>query len=137
MSDYVFGTTDLVDRQREAMQRCLDPVTRARLADLGVGPGWRCLEVGGGGGSIARWLADRVGPTGHVLATELDPGGLRCGERLEVRQHDIVEDELPEAAFDLVHARLVLLHLPKRRQALTRMVRALRPGGHLLLGEFD
>jgi hypothetical protein len=56
-----------------------------------------------------------------VLATDLDPGGLRSGERLEVRRHDIVEDELPERTFDLVHARLVLLHLPKRRQALARM----------------
>ena len=38
-----------------------DPVTRARLTRLGVAPGARCLEVGAGSGSIARWMADQVG----------------------------------------------------------------------------
>ena len=137
MSDYLFGSADLLDEQRQAMQRCLDATTIAHLRRVGAGPGWRCLEVGAGGGSIATWLADCVGPTGHVLATDLDCSALRGTGQLEVRQHDIVADELPEAEFDLVHARLVLLHLPERRRALARMVRALRPGGHLLLGEFD
>ncbi|MDN5915959.1 MAG: class I SAM-dependent methyltransferase [Pseudonocardia sp.] len=137
MNDYVFGATDLVDQQREAMQRCLDPNTFTQLESLGVGPGWRCLDVGGGGGSVANWLARQVGTTGSVLVTDTAPDGLRSTEIVEVRQHDIVTDDLPEAEFDLVHARLVLLHLPERRRALARMVRALRPGGWLLLGEFD
>lgn len=137
MNDYVFGATDLVDEQREAMQRCLDPTTFSRLEGLGVGPGWRCLDVGGGGGSVADWLGRRVGKTGSVLVTDTAPDGLRSTENVEVRQHDIATDELPEGQFDLVHARLVLLHLPERRRALARMVRALRPGGWLLLGEFD
>ncbi|MBW0101757.1 class I SAM-dependent methyltransferase [Pseudonocardia sp. KRD291] len=137
MSGYVFGTTDLVDEQRESMQRCLDPITFARLEDLGVGPGWRCLDVGGGGGSVADRLGRMVGETGSVLVTDTAPDGLCTRGNVEVRHHDIVTDELPEAEFDLVHARLVLLHLPERRRALDRMVRALKPGGWLLLGEFD
>ncbi|TCK26742.1 class I SAM-dependent methyltransferase [Pseudonocardia endophytica] len=137
MSDYVFGGADLVGEQREAMQRCLDPITFARLEALGVGPGWRCLDVGGGGGSVADWLGRQVGNTGSVVVTDTVPDGLHAGGNVEVRRHDIVTDDLPEAEFDLVHARLVLLHLPERRRALARMVRALKPGGWLLLGEFD
>ena len=63
-----------------------------------------------------------------MLATDLDCGALSTAAPLETREHDIVIDELPEAEFVLVHARLVLVHLPERRRALARMVRALRPG---------
>ena len=95
--------------------------------------------MGAGGGSIATWLCDRVGPTGHVVATDIDPRYLDAAGRpnLEVRRHDIASDPLPEAAFDLVHARLVLVHLPERENALLRIVRALKPGGWLLVEEFD
>jgi ubiquinone/menaquinone biosynthesis C-methylase UbiE len=121
--------------------RCLaaahDAITTARLADSGVGPGWRCLEVGAGGGSVARWLAERTAPGGGVLATDVKPGHIPAHPGLEVRRHDIVHDPLPEAAFDLVHSRLVLTHLPQRRAVLGRLLRALRPGGVLQLEEFD
>src|SRR5205814_1252413 len=56
---------------------------------------------------------------------------------LEVRRHNIATDGLPEAAFDLTHARAVLTHLPERWQALQRMVSALKPGGWLLVEEVD
>ncbi|MQA17207.1 MAG: methyltransferase domain-containing protein [Pseudonocardiaceae bacterium] len=138
VTGYVFDASDLVGEQRKYMQQALDPITTARMEALGVGPGWRCLEVGGGGGSIADWLSERAGNSGHVLVTDVDPDEIRRNaENISIRRHDIVSDELPEAEFDLVHARLVLLHLPERHRALTRMVRALRPGGWLLLGEFD
>jgi hypothetical protein len=74
VNGYVFGETDLVEEQQEAMQRCLDPITFTRLADLGVGPGLRCLDVGGGGGSVVNWLVRRVGATGSVLVTDIAPG---------------------------------------------------------------
>lgn len=47
----------------------------------------------------------------------------------EVWRHDVVADELPEAEFDLVHARFLLEHLPGREGALKKMAAALRPGG--------
>ena len=122
----------------ETLQRCYDPVSVARLAHTGVGPGWRCLEVGAGGGSIAEWLGVRVGDAGSVTATDIDTGLLDVrGSNIEVLQHDIVRDPLPEAVFDLVHARLVLLHLPERRRALERIWHALKPCGWLVLDEFD
>jgi SAM-dependent methyltransferase len=54
-----------------------------------------------------------------------------------VRLHDIVNDELDQASFELVHARLLLLHVPERRRVLVKMVAALKPGGWLLIDDFD
>lgn len=120
----------------------LDSLTVRRLEVLGVGEGWRCLEVGAGAGSIARWLCRRVGASGRVVATDIDTrfietlGGL--GEPgLEVRRHDIVADDPLEPAFDLAHARLVLQHLGAREQAVKRIAGTLVPGGLLLVEELD
>jgi predicted methyltransferase len=65
-----------------------DPLTFERLVLLGVAPGWRGLEIAGGGGSVVRWLADRVGPHGAVAATDVD-------------------DLLAPGDYDLVHSRAV------------------------------
>lgn len=121
-----------------SLEHCYDPVSKRELNALGLGPGWRCLEVGAGSGSLASWLADRVGDTGSVVATDIDIGLIgEVRDNVQVLRHDIVRDPLPEAAFDLVHARLVLLHLPERRRALQQIWHALKPGGQLLLDEFD
>jgi len=48
---------------------------------------------------------------------------------MEIRRHNIVSDPLPDAAFDLIHARLVLIHIPEREKVLARLVAALKPGG--------
>jgi SAM-dependent methyltransferase len=104
-----------------------------QLDSIGVGEGWRCLDVGAGGGSVTRMLAERVGTTGSVFATDLDTrllDGLDS-DRVEVRRHDLTEEPLPAEAFDLVSARLVLMHLPARLLALQRLVAAIRPGGWL------
>jgi len=115
-----------------------DPVTRGHVDRLGVRAGSRCWEVGAGGRSIPAALAATVGPTGYVLATDIDPSWLRAGEGYEVRQHDVAVDPPPEpGTFDLVHARLVLVHVPDRAAALATMVAALRPGGRLLVEDAD
>jgi len=116
-----------------------DPITKRHLAPLGLADGWRCLEVGAGTGSIARWLSEMVGPKGRVLATDLSLELMRGleAENLEIRQHDILRDSLPEGEFDLVHCRLVLEHLPGRLDALAKMARALAPGGWLVVEDFS
>jgi len=122
-----------------ALSALFDETTIRHLTSCGVAPGWRCLEVGAGGGSIANWLADRVGAEGNVLATDIDPRFLEPLRRtnLEARRHNIAVDPLPEGEFDLVHARLVLMHLPERDTALGRMIAALKPGGWLVEEEYD
>jgi SAM-dependent methyltransferase len=130
-------------RHAEERYRALSELYDARtihyIKGLGIEEGWSCLEVGGGGGSIASWLCNQVGDSGRVLATEIDPGFLRAlpFSNLEVRCHDIQRDELPEQQFDLAHTRLVLLHLREREMALEKMITSLKPGGWLVLEEFD
>jgi SAM-dependent methyltransferase len=114
-----------------------DGTTRRHLDRLGIGPGWTCLDVGAGGGSIARFMSERVGPAGHVVATDINidwmVGSLPAN--VELRRHDIGVDALPERAFDIVHARAVLTFVPERQSAVKRMVAAVKPGGWLLVEE--
>jgi len=117
-----------------AMAEVADRTTVRVLQDLGVDPTWRCLEVGAGAGTIAAWLAEKV-PHGDVLATDIDTRWLRDldAPTLRVAEHDIVRDALPASAFDLVHARFVLEHLPERDAVLDKLCRSLRPGGLLVI----
>lgn len=123
-----------------ALAQLFDPSTFRHLTALGIGPGWRCWEVGAGGPSVPDWLADQVGPSGLVMATDIDTSWLEHAgvpEQLQVLAHDVGVDSPPADGLDLVHARLVLTHVPAREQALTSMIAALRPGGWLLLEEAD
>ncbi|QMU70907.1 class I SAM-dependent methyltransferase [Streptacidiphilus sp. P02-A3a] len=122
-----------------ALAELFDPVTFRHVDRLGIGPGMRCWEVGAGGPSVPLGLAERVGPGGAVLATDIDVSWTEklTGGVIEVRAHDVAADPPPPGGFDLVHARLVLVHVPDRAEALRRMVQALRPGGWLLLEDAD
>ncbi|MFI9269717.1 class I SAM-dependent methyltransferase [Kitasatospora sp. NPDC052896] len=136
--EYAFGDLgDAVRDQAASRSAAYDPFTTERLAATGLGAGWHCLEVGAGEGEIARWLAERVAPGGRVLATDLFPERVPAHPNLRTERHDVGHDPLPEAAFDLIHARLVLQHVPNRRAALGRLLTALRPGGWLQIDEFD
>lgn len=137
---YIYDPSWEGERRRlQSLERLNDPATIAHFEHAGVGPGWRCLEVGGGAGSITRWLCARVGPEGRVVATDLDVRFLEEIDEpnLEVRRHDVLEDELEREAFDLVHARFLLEHLPRYREALTRMVDALDAGGWIVVEDVD
>ncbi len=139
-STYAFGNARPVQPERlRVLEALLDDGTFQLLERVGVRPGWRCLEVGAGGGSVAAWLCDRTVPDGSVLATDLDTTLLQELQHpnLEVRLHDVLTDELPEGEFDLVHARLVLAWLASPVEGLRRMVMALKPGGCLLVEEMD
>jgi SAM-dependent methyltransferase len=115
-----------------------DPVTFERLRATGISPGWHCLEVGAGGGSVARWLADQVGASGRVVATDIDTRFLaQLRSPIEIRRHDILTDPVESDAFDLVHCRSLLAHLPDPGSALTRMAQALRAGGWLVAEQND
>jgi SAM-dependent methyltransferase len=116
-----------------------DPVTTRHLDTIGVVEGWKCLEVGAGTGSIAQWLSSRVGPTGRVVATDIDLRflGRVSAPNLELRRHDILKDNLEKDEYDLVHCRKMLHHLREPEKAVTRMADTVRPGGWLLLEEDD
>ena len=120
------------------LQKANDPFTIKRLEAIGVGEGWRCLEVGAGGGSIAQWLGRRVGTGGSVVATDIDVQRLHgLPATVNVRRHDVSREDLEPAAYDLVHCRFVLQHLADPVAAFRRIVAALAPGGWVLLEEGD
>jgi SAM-dependent methyltransferase len=122
----------------EALSELFDPVTFQHLAAVGLGPGWACWEVGAGSASVPRWLAGQVGESGRVLATDLDISWLPAGETgFEVLRHEVGVDPVPGGKFDLVHARLLLVHLPHRAEALASLAGALRPGGWLVIEDAD
>jgi SAM-dependent methyltransferase len=125
-------------RRLAALAGLFDASTFRHLTALGLSPGWRVWEVGAGGPSVPGWLAEQVGPDGEVVASDLDTSWL-VGGRPEVRvlRHDVGVDPPPEGPFDLVHARLVLVHVPQRERAIETMVSALRPGGWLVLEDAD
>jgi SAM-dependent methyltransferase len=137
---YIFDNAAVQTAVRfAALATIFDPGTIRHLTEIGVTRGWKCLEIGGGGGSVAGWLCDSVGAEGHVIATDIDTQFLKSlgKTNLDVQRHDIAADPLPEAAFDLVHVRLVLVHLLERDRVLRRIASSLKPGGWLLAEEFD
>lgn len=140
MSDNQYFASGLgvdTDRQRLALQeQVLDPTTIRHLESIGVAPGWRCLNVGAGSGSISVWLAERVGPAGRVVATDVKTDLHRRGNgSVEIRQHDILRDELEQGYYDLVCSRALLQHLPQPGLALSCMANAVKPGGWVLIEE--
>jgi SAM-dependent methyltransferase len=130
---------DATERDRLALlERFHGPLTVAHLQDV-VRPGWRCLEAGAGAGGMTRWLAERVVPGGSVLAVDLETHWLSPlrSDVVDVRTLDITTDPLPAAAFDLVLARMLLLHLADPLAACRRLVATARDGATLLLQEAD
>jgi SAM-dependent methyltransferase len=140
MANYILPHDLEGEQQRLAlMSELLDPMHRSCIEKLGLRPGWRCLEIGCGNGSISQWLAGKVGPDGLAVATDIDlkyVAGLKM-PNLEVRQVNILEDPVEEGAYDLVTARAILHHLAAPEKAVRRMAAALKPGGVLLSIEPD
>jgi ubiquinone/menaquinone biosynthesis C-methylase UbiE len=134
------------DRRRELLREhfdtlaaLYDPGTSHRMEQLGIAAGWHCWEAGAGGGTVARWLSERAGDSGRVVATDVDVEALAAsrGVDVEVLRHDLSSEAAPGDGFDLVHARLVLEHVPDHAAALATMSGALRPGGWLLAESAD
>ena len=129
----------------ERMNRFQEPEARALIADLGLAPGSRGLDVGCGVGLYALWLAEAVGPQGRV--TGIEPGAERveaararvgmaaAGDRVELRTGDATALDFRDASFDWVWCGDVLHHIPDTQGALKQMIRVLRPGGLLVIKE--
>jgi SAM-dependent methyltransferase len=127
------------DRERLLLQeQTFDSFTIRHLETIGVNSGWKCLNVGAGYGSITDWLAQKVGNTGRVVATDIRPELHReVVFPVEVRKHDILKDELEQNHYDFICSRMLLQHLPEPERALQRMNAAVKPGGWLLIQELD
>lgn len=137
-SGYVFDDVNRnVELERlRTIEAIFDSDSKRMLSD--VGPGARCLEVGAGAGSMARWLAARVGAQGQVEAVDLDVQFLSdLPNDVRVTKADISSADLCGRKFDLIHARFVLIHNTNAEALLDRLLVHLAPGGHLALEEPD
>lgn len=137
---YLWDNTLAEEKARlDAQAAIWDAHTRRYLEALGVGPGWRCLEIGAGSGTITSWLAERVAPGGSVVATDIDVRflGWIDSPQVEIRELDITSGSVEADAYDLVYARMVLMHLPDADTHVKTMLRAVRPGGLILLQDVD
>ena len=138
--DYAFPhSAEDESRRLELLEQRLDPLTKRRIQRLEVRKAARCLEIGGGRGSITRWLSELVGAAGHVIATDLQMGFLTeiDAPNVEILRHDIRTDTFPPDSFDLIHTRAVLMHISPGMDLLRRIVTWLAPGGWLMLEEPD
>ncbi|MEJ3750112.1 methyltransferase domain-containing protein [Actinomycetes bacterium KLBMP 9797] len=134
---YAFDN-DAVDalRQHACLAALLDSVSIQRLGGLDRMDGARCLDVGAGGSAVPVWLADRVGRTGEVVATDIKPRHVPPHPRIRVLTHDVTVDPLPAGEFRLIRTRLLLMHLPERERVLRRLAKALPPGGTLVVEDW-
>lgn len=129
------------DRWGPTLESWLGPATEAMLEAAGVGPGAGVLDVAAGAGGQTLAAARRVGPEGHVLASDISPAilefaaaaardaGLSNVETRELDGESLAGVE--DASFDAVISRVGLIYFPDQRGALAEMRRVLRPGGRV------
>lgn len=139
--DYVFAATeDSLEGERLALLGSLyDDASHRFIRDTCSLDGARVLEIGAGNGSVAMWLADQVGPSGIVLATDIDVRFLErlSHPQLEVLRHDIVTEPLA-GDFDVIHGRLVLHHVfASAVEVVDKLYDALRVDGCMVFEEPD
>ena len=137
---YVFAHAEEEEERLRlrSIEAWLDPFTVRHLESTGVRSDWRCLDVGAGAGSIAHWLGERVGANGTVVALDMDTRYLTdLPPNVEVRRQELRNAELDVDAYDLVHARGLLQHLPDPAAGLAQIAAAVAPGGWLLVEEAD
>ncbi|MER6115912.1 class I SAM-dependent methyltransferase [Streptomyces sp. NPDC001743] len=113
-----------------------DDFTMARLRAIGAGPGWRCLDVGAGTGTVSCRLIEEAGVE-SVLAVDRDVRFLaaRSVPGLDVLEADVTAPDFVSGPFQLVHARFVLMHLPERARVVRALTDLVAPGGVLVLSD--
>ena len=118
---YLWNNTLAEEKARlDAQASIWDPYTQRYLDALGIAPGWQCLEIGAGSGTMTAWLAQRVSPTGSVVAVDVDRRVLLL--------------EAAERREDLVLVALVL-RLDRERHHRRRQLRQRDVDGLVLRGE--
>jgi SAM-dependent methyltransferase len=111
------------------------------LVRLGLGAGWRCVDVGAGGGDVSVALAEMVGREGRVYAVDSDPQARDEVARAAAAHAQVIaltqagEDlSLPEEV-DLAFCRFLLLHVLEPVDVVEKMGAAVRTGGWVVAQE--
>jgi len=119
----------------QLLEATVDFFSIGAIRSAGIERGSRCLEIGAGAGSIARWCAEQAGDASLVCATDMDIRLITAlaEDGITVLQHDVLVDDFPPGSFDIVHARAVLEHIATREAAIDRIADWLAPDGALVL----
>lgn len=128
-----------------ALRGLRDDVYRRPLATaldrLGIGAGWRCVDVGAGGGDVSVALAEVVGRSGRVYSVDSDPLARDEVARAAAAHSQVLaitqagEDLVLPEPVDLAFCRFLLLHVLEPSAVLERMAAAVRPGGWVVAQE--
>ena len=146
MTSYVLGESNAEAERLRILDAVYGETSHTLFQRAGLREGWRCADLGCGPGHSALWLAEQVGPSGHVT-------GVDCAElfvnlaRTNARQRNLdhahfIKDDataagLPNASFDLVYSRCLLSHLSDPLAVLRRMAALTKPGGAVVVEDID
>ena len=128
--------------QRQAGELGTD--SAALLDRVGLRPGQSAIDLGCGPRGILDLLAARVSPGGRVVGIDADPAHAQMAaefaaglDGVEIMVADARSTGLPSGSFDLVHARTLLINVPRPEEVVAEMVRIARPGGWVAAMEPD
>jgi SAM-dependent methyltransferase len=146
IEDYSLGS-DEAERLRLVAQCGIHRGEAEQLLDrIGVGAGWRALDLGCGPLGVLDLLADRIGHTGRVVGIDRHPGFLAMAARslpephsrtVELIEADATGTGLPSGSFDLVHERLLLVNVPRPAVVVAEMARLAAPGAVVAVEDVD
>ena len=147
IEDYIMGRTSEEYQRLRLQAKLWEATTQRVLQQAGLGEGMRCLDIGCGPGEVMRLIGETVGLTGHVTGVDVD--GKLGNEALGVlqattkSQFAFIEtdveatDDIPGMPFDLTFTRITLLHLKDPIATLGKMFRWTKPGGVIVVQEYD
>jgi ubiquinone/menaquinone biosynthesis C-methylase UbiE len=142
--DYLMAVGDQGAARLRMTDEVYGPGSRKFLEHVGLREGLRVVEVGCGTGTVARWIAGRVGPAGSVVGVDTSSAQLDLARRAGAGVGNLAFVEgsayatgLPRASFDLAYCRLLLMHVARPVDVLREMRALLRPGGVLCCEEIS
>lgn len=131
-------TADAWYRWSPTLHKWLGNATEKMLAMAGISTGHRVLDIAAGAGEQSITTAQKVGPSGEVLATDISSNILEYAQKMAEQnglsniKTKVMDGEnltLEDASFDAVISRVGLIYFPDQQRALKEMLRVLKPGG--------
>jgi ubiquinone/menaquinone biosynthesis C-methylase UbiE len=139
--EYIFENTEenAEFERMKSIEDAFDEKTKEFIQNSGIAPGWNCLELGTGAGSILQWMSCLVRERGNVVGIDKNIKFIDSinANNIEKMEGDILEIELESNKFNLIHARYVLIHIAESEQAIKKLIKFLKPGGIIILEEPD